>query len=143
MPLGVLQTLQIRRLGVRRAEIRMDQLDQAVQVFRRDGLVLLIEVVDVAVEDLHEELDRHSGIHAGVGDAEGALETFEDTFAVAVELRGSVGEVCSGKGGVLRSWYPRRWSLRRLRLPSGVASVWVSPTIDDLPSRQHGTGPAS
>lgn len=85
MPLGIFQTGRIG-LGVGGAEIGVDQLDQAVQVFRRDGLVLLIEVVDVAVQDLDEEFYRYGGVHAGVGDAEGALEAFQDAFAVAVEL---------------------------------------------------------
>jgi hypothetical protein len=47
---------------------------------------LLIKVVDVAVENLDEQLDADGGVHACVGDAERALETFEDAFAVAVEL---------------------------------------------------------
>ena len=47
---------------------------------------MLIEVVDVAVEDFDEEFHRYSGVHAGVGDAEGTLKTFEDALAVAVEL---------------------------------------------------------
>ena len=71
---------------LRRVKITLDQLDQAVDVFGRDGLVLLVEVVDVAVEDLDEELDAHGGVHAGVGDAEGALQAFEDALAVAVGL---------------------------------------------------------
>ena len=85
MPLGIFQTGRVG-FGVGGAEIGMDELDQAVQVFRRDGLVLLVEVVDVAIQDLDEEFYRYGGVHAGVGDAEGALEAFEDAFAVAVEL---------------------------------------------------------
>jgi hypothetical protein len=121
----------------------MDQLDQAIQVFCRDSLVLLVEVVDVAVEDLNEEFDRHGGVHAGVSDAEGALETLEDAFAVAVELGGLVREVHSGKGLVLHFWCPRRWCLRRLRPPSGAASGSGSPTRGDSQGRPHGTGLAS
>ena len=64
----------------------MDQLDQPVQILGRDRFVLLVEVVDVAVEDLDEELDGNGGVHACVGDAEGALQAFEDALAVAVEL---------------------------------------------------------
>ena len=85
MPFGVFQTGG-NRLGVGGAEIGVDQLDQAVQVFRRDRLILLVEVVDVAVQDLDEEFYRYGGVHAGVGDAEGELEAFQDAFAVAVEL---------------------------------------------------------
>ncbi len=68
----------------------MDQLDQPVQILRRDRLVLLVEVVDVAVEDLDEELDGNGGVHACVGNTEGALQAFEDALAVAVELDLSV-----------------------------------------------------
>ena len=46
----------------------------------------MIKVVDVAIEDLDEQLDADGGVHACVGDAERALETFENAFAVAVEL---------------------------------------------------------
>lgn len=69
-----------------RLQVRVDELEEAVEVLGRNGFVLLVEVVDVAVEDLDEEFDGDGGVHAGVCDAEGALETFEDAFAVAVEL---------------------------------------------------------
>jgi hypothetical protein len=49
--------------------------------------VLLVKVVDVAVEDLDEELDRGRRLHAGVGYAQSSLQTLEDTLAVAVELQ--------------------------------------------------------
>lgn len=120
----------------------MDQLDQSIQVFRRDGLVLLVEVVDVAVEDLDEEFHADGCVHAGIRDAEGALETFEHAFAIAVELQG-VGQCGDGEvGGTvdLRSWSPRRCFLRRLLLLSGGVSGLGSPTIDGLPDTQHGTG---
>lgn len=64
----------------------MDELDEAVDVFDRDGLVLLLEVVYVTVEDFDEELHGHCGVHASVGNAEGTLETFEDTFAITIDL---------------------------------------------------------
>ena len=67
-------------------QIRVDELDQAVQVLGRDGIILLVEVVDVAIEDLNKELHRHGRIHTGVCDTESALEAFEDALAVAVEL---------------------------------------------------------
>ena len=69
-------------------EVRVDELDEAVEVFDRDGFVLLVEVVDVAVEDLDEELHGHGSVHAGVCDAEGPLKALEDALAVAVELFG-------------------------------------------------------
>jgi hypothetical protein len=56
MALRILQTRRVA-LHICSAEIRVDQLNQPVQVFRRDRLVLLVEVVDVAVEDFDEELD--------------------------------------------------------------------------------------
>jgi len=37
------------------------------------SFILLVKVVDVLVQDLDKELDRHCGIHAGVGDTEGTL----------------------------------------------------------------------
>lgn len=84
MPARGLQT----RVGfpVVRLQVRVDQLDQPVQVLGRDRLVLLVEVVHVAVQDLDEELHGDGRVHAGVGDAERALEAFEDALAVAVEL---------------------------------------------------------
>lgn len=50
------------------------------------GFVLLVKVVDVAVQDLDKELDRNSGIHARVRDTESALEALEDSLAIAVQL---------------------------------------------------------
>ena len=71
---------------LRRIKIALNQFDQAIDVFSRDSVVFLVEVVDVAVEDLDEELDAHGRVHASIGDAEGALETFEHALAVAVGL---------------------------------------------------------
>lgn len=59
-----------------RVEVGMDQLDQAVEIFRRDRVVFLVEVVHVPIEDLDEKLDRDSSVHAGICDAERTLETF-------------------------------------------------------------------
>ena len=50
------------------------------------GIVLLVEVVDIAVQDLNEELDRDCCVHAGIGDAESTLQALEHTLAIAVEL---------------------------------------------------------
>lgn len=68
-------------------QVGVDEFDETVQVLRSDGLVLLVEVVDIAVQDFHKELDGDSGIHAGVSHTECTLEALEDPFAVAVELR--------------------------------------------------------
>jgi len=46
----------------------------------------LIEVVYIAVQNLHEELDGHRSVHAGVCYTKSALQTFEDALAIAIEL---------------------------------------------------------
>ena len=53
MPLRIVETRHIFG-GI---EIRVDQLDEPVEVLGRDRVVLLVEVVDVAIQDLYEELD--------------------------------------------------------------------------------------
>jgi hypothetical protein len=50
------------------------------------GVVLLIKIVHVAVENLDEELYGHRSIHACICYPQSALEAFEDAFAVSVEL---------------------------------------------------------
>ena len=67
-------------------QVRVDELNQAVEVLCRDSLVLLVEVVYVAVEDLDKEFDGDGGVHASVCDAEGTLKAFKDALAVAVQL---------------------------------------------------------
>ncbi|KKA17782.1 hypothetical protein T310_8279, partial [Rasamsonia emersonii CBS 393.64] len=52
MPSGVLQTRVCFPLI--RLQVRVDQLDQPVQILGRHRLVLLVKVVHVAVQDLHE-----------------------------------------------------------------------------------------
>lgn len=59
---------------VRRVQVRVDQFDQAVQVFDRHGIIFLVKIVDVAVEDLDEKFYRHRSVHAGVGDTKSPLE---------------------------------------------------------------------
>lgn len=51
-----------------------------------DLFVLLVVIVDVAVEDLDEQLDGDSRVHAGVGHAQRALKAFKHTLAITVEL---------------------------------------------------------
>lgn len=86
-PLEVLsRALQARRV-VGGIEVGVDELDQPVDVLGGHGVVFLVEVVDVAVQDLDEELDGDGRVHAGICDAERALEAFEDALAVAVWLR--------------------------------------------------------
>jgi len=53
---------------------------------RTYSFILLVKVVNVLVQDLDKELNRDRCIHAGIGNAKGTLETFEDALTVAVEL---------------------------------------------------------
>ena len=53
-------------------------------------LILLIKIVDVAIQDFDKQFNRHRSVHASVGDAEGTLETFQHPFAVTIELQSSV-----------------------------------------------------
>ncbi len=46
--------------------------------------VPLVKVVDVSIQDLDKQLDRRRRLHARVGDSESALQTLEDTLAVAI-----------------------------------------------------------
>lgn len=97
MALRALET----RVGftLRGLQVGVDELNEAIEVLDGDGLVLLVEIVDVAVEDLDEELNGDGGVHAGVGDAEGTLEAFEDSFAIAVELGVGVRfQILKGEG---------------------------------------------
>ena len=50
------------------------------------SLVLLIKVVDISVQDLDEQLDRHGGVHARISHSQGPLQALQNPFAVAVEL---------------------------------------------------------
>lgn len=50
-------------------------------------LVLLIKVVDIAVENLHEEFYRHRGVHAGICYTESTLQTLEHALTIAIELQ--------------------------------------------------------
>lgn len=64
----------------------MDQFDETIEILDRDGLVALVEIVHVSVEDLDEEFNGYGSVHASVGDTESALETFKNALAIAVEL---------------------------------------------------------
>lgn len=82
-----LGTLEIRvRVIFAGLQIGVDKLDETIEILRGDVLILLIEVVDVAVENLDEKLDGDSVVHAGIGDTESSLETLQNTLSVAVEL---------------------------------------------------------
>ena len=51
-----------------------------------DRLIALVEVVNISIQDFDEELDRHSGVHAGICYPKSTLETLKHTFAISVEL---------------------------------------------------------
>lgn len=74
-------------------QVGVNEFDETIQVLGSDSLVLLVEIVDIAVENFHKELDGDSGVHTGVGHTEGALEALEDSFAVAVELKKRRGQL--------------------------------------------------
>mmetsp|Transcript_3191 Transcript_3191/g.9156 ORF Transcript_3191/g.9156 Transcript_3191/m.9156 type:complete len:446 (+) Transcript_3191:477-1814(+) len=73
-----------RLAGLHILEMLLDELDEAAQVRVSDVWHLRLEVVYVAVQDLHEEVHVHGGRHAHVGDLERALEAFEHAPAVTV-----------------------------------------------------------
>ena len=50
------------------------------------SFILLIKIVDIAVEDLHKELDGHSSVHASICNTQRPLETFQDSLPISVEL---------------------------------------------------------
>jgi hypothetical protein len=47
---------------------------------------LLVEVVDVAVQNLDEELHGNGRVHAGISHTESTLEALENPFSITVEL---------------------------------------------------------
>lgn len=84
-------------------QIGVDEFDKSVQVLGCDlqgvsnlwvrsvvgraySIVLLVEVIDIAVQNLNEELDRDCSVHARIGDAESTLQALEHTLPIAVEL---------------------------------------------------------
>jgi hypothetical protein len=67
-------------------QIGMDEFYETVEIFGRDGLVLLVEIIYVAVEDFHKKFDGDRCVHAGVRNAKGALQALEHTLSVAIEL---------------------------------------------------------
>lgn len=76
-----------RLLVVCRVKIAMYEFDKSVEVLRRHRVILLIEVVDVAIQNFDEELHGYSGIHTSISNAQGTLEAFKNAFAIAVELQ--------------------------------------------------------
>jgi len=77
-----LDDLAVVVLGVQVSEVGGDQVNEPADVLDSDCLVLLLKIVDVAVEDLDKELDVEARLHARVGDLEGLLEALEHPPAV-------------------------------------------------------------
>ena len=82
----------------------MYKLNEAIQIFGRHlchcqyvlilscswsqtyRLILLIKIIYISVQNLHEQLYRHRGIHTGIRHTERALQTLEHALAVSIEL---------------------------------------------------------
>lgn len=78
---------RVNRVGfLIRLQIRVDELDETVEVFRRDGFILLVKVVDVAAENLDKEFHRDGRVHACIGDAQSTLQTLKHALAIAIQL---------------------------------------------------------
>jgi hypothetical protein len=108
-----------RRSILVRLQVRVDKLNKAIKVFRRDlasissdvsfwnectySIILLVEVVHVAVQNLNKEFHGHRGIHTCVSNTECTLQTFEHSLSIAVELDLSVA-IFLQSGPYLRSW---------------------------------------
>lgn len=86
MTLGVLQAGVDVSIDLIRLQVGLDKLDEPVKIFDCHAFVLLIKVIDVAVENLDEQLNGDCNVHAGISNSKGALEAFEHTFAIAVDL---------------------------------------------------------
>lgn len=65
-------------------KIGMNKFNEAVQVFRRHGFVLLVEIVDVSVQDLDKKFNRNRSIHTCIGHPKSALKTLKDSFPIAI-----------------------------------------------------------
>lgn len=123
------------RLVLAGLQVGVDELDETVEVLGGDGLVLLVKVVDVTVEDLDKELDGNSSVHAGICDSQSALETLEDSFPITVELAGC------------QYWCSQKKKTQGVNLHSGDlrprAAGSRQPTRGDLQGTLHGTDRAS
>lgn len=107
-------------------QVRVDQFDETVEVLDRDGFVALIEIVHVSVEDLDEEFNGYGSVHASVGDAESALETFKNALAIAVELYRLVQSGFSVVRSIAKKKKKKGMEKRLTFL--GSSSLWASST---------------
>lgn len=57
-------------------QIRVYEFDKAIQVLDRNGFVLLVKVIDIAIKDFDKQFHGYGRIHAGIRNTKGALETF-------------------------------------------------------------------
>lgn len=86
-------------------KVGVDELDKAIEVLGRNllrrlsqqaasrdhqrgthSLVLLVEVVYIAIEDLNKQFNTDGCVHACVSHSERTLQAFKHTLAVTVEL---------------------------------------------------------
>jgi hypothetical protein len=90
------------------------------------SFILLIEVVDVAVENLNKEFDRHGRVHASISDAQRTLQALENTLAITIKLDRLAGTPSILESGNIHSSSPLSHPLPQL----------VQPTTNDLPNTQ-------
>lgn len=64
----------------------MDEFNEPVEVLGSDSFVLLVEIVDIAIQNLNKKFDGHGSVHASVCDAEGPLEAFQNPLSITVKL---------------------------------------------------------
>jgi len=65
-------------------EVGVDELNQSVKVLGGDGFVLLVEIINVAVQDFDKEFYGNGRVHAGIGNTEGTLKALENPFSIAL-----------------------------------------------------------
>jgi hypothetical protein len=59
---------------------------RTIYLGRAHSLVLLVKIVDIAVQYLHKQLHGYRCVHASIRDSERSLQTLQYTFTVTVEL---------------------------------------------------------
>ena len=50
------------------------------------SLILLVKVVQVAVQNFDKQFHRHGGIHARICHTQGSLQALQDALAIAIKL---------------------------------------------------------
>lgn len=85
-------------------KIRVDEFDKTIEVFCCDlqivstmihspewmqttySIILLLKVINISVQDLYKEFNRHSRVHAGIGNSQSALQTLKNAFSISIKL---------------------------------------------------------